>query len=52
MSAPEVDRSPADASTRRRIRHEARDGLSVAILSLGASIGVTFALWVLLRFLG
>ncbi len=36
----------------RRIRHEARDGLSVAALSLAASVGVTAAVWLLLRVLG
>jgi hypothetical protein len=36
----------------RRIRHEARDGLSVAALSLAGSIGVTAAVWVLLWWLG
>ena len=36
----------------RRIRHEARDGLSVAALSLAASVSVTAAVWLLLRVLG
>jgi hypothetical protein len=36
----------------RRIRHEARDGLSVAAVSLAASVGVTAAVWLLLRVLG
>ena len=36
----------------RRIRHEARDGLSVAALSLAASVAVTAAVWVLLWWLG
>ncbi len=44
MSSPQTDR--------RRIRHDARDGLSVAALSLVASVGVTAALWVLLWWLG
>ncbi len=54
MSAPEVDgrANAGPASGHRRIRHEARDGISVAALSLGASVGVTFALWALLRWLG
>ena len=60
MSAPEVDgRANADPeSGHRRIRHVARDGVSVAELSLmvaqplGASVGVTLALWALLRWLG
>jgi len=37
---------------RRRIRDEARDGLSAAAVSLAGSIGVTGALWILLRWLG
>lgn len=36
----------------RRIRHDARDGLAVAGLSLGLSAAVTLILWVLLRWLG
>ncbi len=36
----------------RRIRHEARDGLSVAALSLAASVGVTAAVWLLMKWLG
>ena len=54
MSAPEVDRraKAGPASGHRRIRHKARDGISVAALSLGASVGVTIALWALLRWLG
>ena len=36
----------------RRIRHEARDGLSVAALSLAASVGVTGAVWLLMKWLG
>jgi hypothetical protein len=39
-------------SDARRIRHDARDGLSVAALSLAASVGVTGALWALLWWLG
>ena len=39
-------------SGRRRIRDEARDGLSAAAISLTGSIGVTGALWVVLRWLG
>ena len=39
-------------SDARRIRHEARDGLSVAALSLAASVGVTAAVWALLWWLG
>ena len=36
----------------RRIRQEARDGLSVAALSLAASVAVTAAVGLLLRWLG
>ena len=36
----------------RRIRDDARDGLSAAAISLAGSIGVTGVLWVLLRWLG
>jgi hypothetical protein len=39
-------------SDARRIRHDARDGLSVAALSLAASVGVTGALWAFLWWLG
>jgi hypothetical protein len=37
---------------RRRIRDEARDGLTAAAMSLGGSIALTLALSVLLRWLG
>jgi hypothetical protein len=36
----------------RRIRDDARDGLSAAAISLAGSISVTGALWVVLRWLG
>jgi hypothetical protein len=36
----------------RRIRDQARDGLSAAGVSLAGSLGVTGALWVLIRWLG
>jgi hypothetical protein len=36
----------------RRIRDEARDGLSAAAISLAGSIAVTCVLWLLLRWLG
>ena len=36
----------------RRIRDEARDGLSAAAVSLAASIAVTGALWAVLQWLG
>jgi hypothetical protein len=60
MSTPEVDAAHNSAATgsgaaggptRRRIRHDARDGLSVAALTLGASIGVSALLWVVLQWL-
>ena len=37
---------------RRRIRDEARDGLSAAAVSLVGSIAVTAALWAFLQWLG
>ena len=63
MSAPEVDgrANAGPESGHRRIRHVARDGVSVAGLSLvvtpgaqplAASVGVTLALWARLRWLG
>ncbi len=57
MSAPEgrsvrVDGRDAVSRPVRRVRHDARDGLAAAALSLTASIGVTAALWLLLRWLG
>ena len=36
----------------RRIRDQARDGLTAAAVSLTGSIGVTFLLWFVLRWLG
>ena len=36
----------------RRLRDEARDQLSAAGLTLGASVAVTIALWLLLRWWG
>ena len=39
-------------STDRRIRHVARDGLSAAAVSLGGSVAVTLALWLVLRWVG
>jgi hypothetical protein len=36
----------------RRIRHEARDGISVAALSLAASVATTALLWAVLQWLG
>ncbi|MBM7800197.1 hypothetical protein JOE57_003118 [Microlunatus panaciterrae] len=36
----------------RRIRHDARDGVAVAGLSLAASTGATLLLWALVRWLG
>ena len=43
---------PGSARGRRRIRDDARDGLTAAAVSLGGSLAVTFALAVLLRWLG
>jgi hypothetical protein len=48
---------PRDGSLRalpptRRVRHHVRDGVSVAGLSLAASLGVTAVVWALLRWLG
>jgi hypothetical protein len=48
--ATPTDQSPEPA--RRRIRDEARDGLTAAAMSLGGSIALTLALSVLLRWLG
>jgi len=45
MSTPEV----GSARDRRRIRQHAQDGLSVAALSLSASVGVVGLLWVVLH---
>jgi hypothetical protein len=39
-------------SSNRRIRDDARDGLFAAVISLAGSIGVTGALWLVLRWLG
>ncbi len=44
--------NPRPGSGRRRVRDQARDGLSAAAMSLAGSIGVTGVLWVLLRWLG
>jgi hypothetical protein len=35
----------------RRIRHDARDGISVAVLSFSASLAATALLWALMRWL-
>jgi hypothetical protein len=42
----------ASAKGRRRIRDDARDGLTAAAVSLGGSIALTLALAALLRWLG
>jgi hypothetical protein len=47
-----VDTRERAQISRRRIRDEARDGLSAAAVSLAGSIAVTGALWILLRWLG
>jgi hypothetical protein len=44
--------NPRASGKVRRIRDDARDGLSAAAISLAGSIGVTAVLWVLLRWLG
>jgi hypothetical protein len=49
MPQPELERSP---SAGRRIRHEARDGLSAAGVSLGGSVLLTVLIWVAVRWLG
>ena len=38
--------------TDRRVRHEARDGLAAAAVSLGASVALTALLYVAVRWLG
>jgi len=49
MAHSEIEDAP---STDRRVRHVARDGLSAAAVSLGGSVALTLALWVLVRWLG
>lgn len=49
MAHSEIEDAP---STDRRVRHVARDGLSAAAVSLGGSVALTFALYLLLRWLG
>jgi hypothetical protein len=44
--------SAREGTPGRRIRDEARDGLSAAAISLIGSIGVTGVLWAVLRWLG
>jgi len=55
MSLPEVDAAQSDVTSARpagrRIRQDARDGLSVAAFSLGASVGLSALLWVVLHWL-
>ena len=51
-SAREAPPLAAGSSRRRRIRDDARDGLTAAAVSLGGSLAVTCALAVLLRWLG
>lgn len=50
MSQPELEGGP-DAA-RRRIRHDARDGLSVAAVSLGASLLLVVVIQVAVWWLG
>ncbi|GAA1853142.1 hypothetical protein ACFFOM_16340 [Microlunatus capsulatus] len=49
MAHSEIEDAP---STDRRVRHVARDGLSAAAVSLGGSVALTLALYLLLRWLG
>jgi len=55
MSVPEVDAARSGVTPARpagrRIRQDARDGLSVAAFSLGASVGLSGLVWVLLHWL-
>ncbi|GAA1437626.1 hypothetical protein GCM10009616_39750 [Microlunatus lacustris] len=39
-------------STGRRVRHVARDGLAAAAVSLGGSVALTLALWLVVRWVG
>jgi hypothetical protein len=43
-----AERSPRPV---RRIRHDARDGITVAALSFTASVAATALLWALMRWL-
>lgn len=49
---PHASGAGSGERARRRIRDEARDGLTAAAVSLGGSITVTVALALLLRWLG
>ena len=49
MAQSEIEDAP---STGRRVRHVARDGLAVAAVSLGGSVALTLALWLVVRWLG
>jgi hypothetical protein len=49
MAQSEIDDA---ASTDRRVRHVARDGLSAAAVSLGGSVALTLTLWLVVRWLG
>ncbi len=49
MAQSEIEDAPG---TDRRIRHVARDGLSAAAVSLGASVTLTLALWLAVWWLG
>ena len=44
--------NPHATSGARRIRDQARDGLSAAAVSLGGSICLTGVLWIVLRWVG
>lgn len=51
-SSPAVRPSLAPASKRRRLRHEARDELAAAGVSLAGSVLTTVVIWALVRWLG
>jgi len=44
--------APLTGDPVRRIRHDVRDGLSVAALSCVASVGATAVIWAAVRWLG
>jgi hypothetical protein len=44
--------NPRATNGARRIRDQARDGLSAAAISLGGSLCLTGVLWMLLRWVG
>jgi hypothetical protein len=52
MSARVLRGATPSVQRTRRIRDQARDGLSAAAISLAGSIAVTGLLWAVLRWLG